>query len=106
MLAKYASIFRFNTIIHQDILLENETHAFIIRVWSEAQDREGNILTWRGSIDHVGGSKRLYFQDLDGAVRFIQEQTGISKKQKTSNWKSLMMWVQNEIAKRQLRNRI
>jgi hypothetical protein len=79
--------------------LENETHAFIIRVWYEAQDNEGQVVTWRGSIDHVGGNKRLYFQDMNGVVKFIQEQSGIYKKKSPFNWRSFVIWIQNEITK-------
>lgn len=86
--------------------MENETHAFIIRVWYEAQDNEGKILTWRGSIDHVGGNKRLYFQDLNGVVKFIQEQSGIYKKQHSINLRSFVMWIQNEITKLKHKHRV
>jgi len=86
--------------------LDNETHAFIIRVWYESQDRDGKVVAWRGSIDHVGGNKRLYFQDLNGAVKFIQEQSGIYKKQSIHNWRSFLLWIQNEITKLRRKNRI
>lgn len=79
--------------------MDNETHAFIIRVWYESQDNDGKVVTWRGSIDHVGGNKRLYFQDLNGAVKFIQEQSGIHGKETVHNWQSFILWIQDEICK-------
>jgi hypothetical protein len=82
----------------QDEPLSTDTHSFIIRVWYEAQDGEGNILAWRGSIDHVGSNKRLYFQNLDGIASFIQEQSGV-RKAKNSFWKSIMDWIIYEIKK-------
>lgn len=81
--------------------MENETHAFIIRVWYEAQDSEGKVLTWRGSIDHVGGNKRLYFQDMNGVVNFIQEQSGIYRKHKSNIWRSLLIWIRDGFNKLQ-----
>ena len=106
MLANQASFFDSTYIKLQDSQLENETHAFIIRVWYEAQDNEGKVMTWRGSIDHVGGNKRLYFQDLNGAVHFIQEQSGIDNKQNYINMRTFVLWIQNEINKLQHKLRI
>jgi hypothetical protein len=60
--------------------LENETHAFIIRIWIEAGGCENVAPVWRGSIDHVGANQRLYFSDLDGVNRFIQEQIGVKSR--------------------------
>ena len=82
--------------------MNTDTHSFIIRVWYEAQDSEGNILAWRGSIDHVGSENRLYFQDLDGIARFIQEQSGVYATEKNSFWRAPIIWIKNEFEK--LRN--
>ena len=79
--------------------MENDTHSFIIRVWYEAQDGDGNILAWRGSIDHVGSKNRLYFQNFDGIVRFIQEQSGVRKEKKDPFWRAPLIWIENEINK-------
>jgi hypothetical protein len=79
--------------------LENDSHAFIVRVWVESQDGQGRWAVWRGSIDHVGENKRLYFQDLKGVVRFIQEQAGISKRSKGSARQTIIDWIQNELEK-------
>jgi len=99
VLAKVASIFLFHFKKIQDRQLKNDTHSFIIRVWYEAQDSEGNILVWRGSIDHVGSNKRLYFHNFDGIVRFIQEQSGVCKEQRSSVWQSSLIWIEDEINK-------
>lgn len=79
--------------------MRNETHAFIVRVWYEARDSTGNIVAWRGSIDHVGADERLYFQDLQGVVTFIQEQTGINNKQPPTGWQSSIKRIQDELKK-------
>lgn len=56
--------------------MQNDHYSFIVRIWREAEDREHNHSTWRGSIDDVSSNKRLYFNDLDGIIRFIEEQVG------------------------------
>jgi hypothetical protein len=56
--------------------LQNDQFSFIVHIWREAEDRENDISTWRGSIDDVSSNKRLYFNDLDGITRFIEEQVG------------------------------
>jgi hypothetical protein len=61
-----------------DMTLENDTHSFVVRIWHEAVDKKGNFVVWRGSIDHVGSGRRLYFDDLDGIVRFIREVIGVN----------------------------
>jgi hypothetical protein len=57
--------------------VQGDIQSFVVRIWPEAFDGEGNATAWRGSIDHVGSDKRLHFQDLDRLVRFIQEESGI-----------------------------
>jgi len=60
--------------------LHGDTHSFVIRVWHEALDSQGNIVAWRGSIDHVGSDERIHFEDLDRIVKFIQEQVGLESR--------------------------
>ena len=57
--------------------LGNEMQSFVVRIWQETADGNGRAGIWRGSIDHVGSGKRLYFCDLNGIVRFVQEQSGL-----------------------------
>lgn len=56
--------------------MENDTYSFVVRIWPEAVDSEGNVTVWRGSIDDVGNGERSYFDDLDSVVPFIRQQTG------------------------------
>jgi hypothetical protein len=57
--------------------VQSEIQSFVIRVWHEAVDREGNATAWRGSIDHVGSDRRIHFQELAKILDFIQEEAGI-----------------------------
>ncbi len=61
---------------------EQDTFSFIVRIWYETAAERKDQPVWRGSIDYVGQNKRLYFQDLDGIKRFIQEQAGLNRARK------------------------
>jgi hypothetical protein len=78
--------------------VQGDTYAFIVRIWHETQDEEGNIVAWRGSIDHVGSDQRLYFQDMEGILRFIEEQTGVNAGHPGSRWKALLARIRDETA--------
>jgi hypothetical protein len=58
--------------------MQGDTQSFVVRIWQEAVDGAGNTVAWRGSIDHVNSAKRLYFQDWDRFVHFIQEESGVN----------------------------
>lgn len=70
--------------------MHDDTHAFIIRVWHEAADEDDHSGAWRGSIIHVGSECRQYFQNLDGIVRFIEEQLGVSGRRRRFTVRSLL----------------
>ncbi len=76
-----------------DEQLEDDTQAFVVRVWHEATDEEGHATTVRGSIDHVGSGKRMYFHDLNGIVRFIQQYIGLRSQPPHPGWKSWLKKV-------------
>ena len=68
--------------------VHSHTDAFIVRIWRETLDDKDDVVTWRGSIDHVGSDRRLYFQDLDGIARFIRESTGIDSGRARRKWRA------------------
>ncbi len=82
---------------HWGWALEKESHSFIVRIWSEMND--GKSPGWRGSIDYVGSDKRLYFQELEGIIRFIKQQTGLNEGQSRRGW--LAFWQRLFIKKDQ-----
>ena len=57
--------------------MRDDIQSFVIRIWHEAVDSEGNATAWRGSIEQVGSGDRFYFQDLQAAADFIRKQGGI-----------------------------
>jgi len=74
-----------------------DTQSFIVRIWHEGVDATGNIVAWRGSIDHVGSGRRVYFHDLNGALRFIQDQAGV-RVSRDPWWRAVLAWVRHETA--------
>jgi len=75
--------------------LRDDTHSFVIRIWNEARDQEGNILVLRGSIEHVGIGSRRYFDDLDGAIRFIRDEIGVQP-DRDSRIRALLSRIKHE----------
>jgi hypothetical protein len=76
-------------------LEQPENHSFIVRVWQIPKDAGLGSNEWRGSIDHVGQGKRLYFYRIDAILRFIWEQTGLANKQPPSRWVKIRNSFQN-----------
>jgi len=58
--------------------VEGDTQSFVVRIWREEVDEDGNITAWRGSVDHVGSGGRVHFQDLDQLTGFIRRRAGLS----------------------------
>ena len=54
------------------MLLEDNTAAYIVRVWLEQREVEGAPVEWRGSIEHVASGQVKYITDLDEIARFIR----------------------------------
>jgi hypothetical protein len=79
--------------------VENDIQAFIVRIWHEEEDDQQERLIWRGSIEEVGSDKRLYFYDLDGIIRYIQEHTGIDARRSLTRWQSFLSSIRSWISK-------
>lgn len=75
--------------------METEFHSFIIRLWNDAPEQKTATPVWRGSIEHVGTGKRLYFSDGETILDFISDQIGCDEFRPNSKWKSLLPWMKN-----------
>ena len=69
--------------------LKTDEFAFIVRIWKDSSDKDGQVSGWHGSIDHVGSNQRLYFYKLESILQFVKERTGIGIKPVKSWWKKL-----------------
>lgn len=56
--------------------MNSSSHSFIVRVWQEVANGKKDREVWRGSIEHVGKEKRLYFGDLRTIVAFVRQEAG------------------------------
>ena len=50
---------------------EENTHAFVVRIWLEPREIEDAPLEWRGLIEHVQSRNHRSLKDLDGIIAFI-----------------------------------
>lgn len=50
---------------------DEDSAAFIVRVWIEPREVEGAPATWRGSIEYVGSGRVKYVTELDEFVRYV-----------------------------------
>ena len=55
------------------VMLKNETHSFIVRVWTEPREIQGEPVILRGMIEHVKGGEKMYFKDFDEMIAFISK---------------------------------
>lgn len=63
--------------------MQDHLHAFIVRLWGEATDHEGQVTVWRGSVEEVGSRQRFYFVDLQQACQFIRDKIGMTSTDST-----------------------
>lgn len=77
--------------------MKTNNTSFIVRIWIESVQDENQDTTWRGTIEHVGTAKQLYFYDMSGMVGFVKEHAGLAPADSTAWWRSLLQWFQFEI---------
>lgn len=75
--------------------MKNDIESFIVRIWSEGSDNQNQITAWRGSIDHVGTSRRQYFHDLDSMLRFIEVESAIISRPSKSFWRIIWKLIKD-----------
>lgn len=68
-------------------LLEDRTAVFIVRVWCERGDGDGDAgpVEWRGSVEHIESGQRAFFRNLDAVLEFVRphlEGIGIDAQQR------------------------
>jgi hypothetical protein len=79
---------------------EENTHAFVVRVWLEPREIDGAPPEWRGVIEHVPSGERRYLRNLDDIAVFISSYArgAVGKFQ---NCRSLHQWIKRLILKRE-----
>lgn len=54
-------------------LFEDQTAAFVLRIWVERRALAGAPVEWRGMIEHATSGQRHYARDLASIVHFIKQ---------------------------------
>lgn len=52
-----------------DDLAERAEHVFVVRMWQAGSG--GMTSRWRGSVQHVGSTQRIYFTNLTDLTDFM-----------------------------------
>jgi hypothetical protein len=70
---------------------EATVHSFIVKLWLEGDDGQGQRIAWHGYITHVPTGARRYLQSLSDVTEFIKQHLDendaqASLKSRKSNW--------------------
>ena len=55
---------------------EANSHSFIVRFWVEPREIEDAKPVWRGVVEHVPSGKKLYLNNLEEIIVFINSYLG------------------------------
>jgi hypothetical protein len=58
--------------------MNDQTHAFVVKIWHERRDIAGAEPIWRGSVDDVQGGPRLYFDSLGVLCSYLTRRAGLA----------------------------
>lgn len=61
------------------ILLSKNSATFIVRIWMEPREIEGEPPEWRGMIEHLESHEKKYFHSLEVLASFIRQRTDFKK---------------------------
>ena len=76
--------------------MEDDTHSFVVRIWHEAVDDEGQPTAWRGYVDDIGSGERFHFHDPSEIGNLIAQQIGLKSKSR-SRWRELLAKIRREM---------
>jgi hypothetical protein len=79
--------------------LHSQNYSFVVRVWLDSTYGDEKIAIWRGSIEQVGSNSRIYFSELDGITRFIQNQINLVTPPPPGKWRLALESMQNGFRK-------
>jgi hypothetical protein len=57
---------------------DEQSHAFVVRIWEERRDIPGAPAIWRGFVCDARGGARVYFNTLAALCAYLAQQTGIA----------------------------
>jgi hypothetical protein len=53
-------------------LIGDRSASFIVRVWREPREPRRLAAEWRGSIEHVGSRRKVFFRRLEDIAEFVR----------------------------------
>jgi hypothetical protein len=74
-------------------LLEDQTAAFVVRIWREQGELPSSSPEWRGSVEHVESGQKAFFRNFATMVEFMKpylENFGVDPSQRF--WELLESW--------------
>ena len=57
---------------------DEQTHAFVVRIWEERRDIADAPAIWRGFVRDVRGGPPVYFKTLPALCTYLARHTGIA----------------------------
>ncbi len=58
--------------------INEQSHAFVVKIWHERRDIAGAEPIWRGSVDDVEGGPRIYFDSLGVLCSYLTQHAGLA----------------------------
>jgi hypothetical protein len=58
--------------------INEQSHAFVVKIWHERRDIAGAKPVWRGSVDDVQSGSRLYFDSLGVLCSYLTRHAGLA----------------------------
>jgi hypothetical protein len=58
-------------------MLENNYHAFIVRIWFEPREIQTMPSQWRGMVQYVASGEQRYFNSFEQLISFVVKNAGL-----------------------------
>lgn len=58
--------------------MQKGAHSFVVRIWSEAVDKNEDAPPWRGNVEDVLSGDSTHFEDFDDLLDFIRQYMQLS----------------------------
>ena len=67
-------------------------HVFVVRIWREYREIEGEAPRFRGMIQHAVTGEKQYFNDIGNVSEFLATHLNLSKPSKTAPQFDAKLW--------------
>ena len=70
-------------------------HVFVVRIWCEHREIEGEAPRFRGMIQHAVTGEKQYFNDIDNIAEFLATQLNLSELSENESKYYPQLWEEN-----------